>query len=210
MKEIAIIDYDIGNIRSVSACIEKVGAKAKLTRNFEEIMNSDGVILPGVGAFSYGMAKLEQYSLDHVIKNFIATGKPLLGICLGMQLLFSESYEFGYTHGLNLITGSVKKLKLLNSEVQKLPHIGWSNIEPSANNSWGDSILENISSKEHMYFCHSFIAIPENKSDILSYTNYSDNKFCSAVKHGNVYGVQFHPERSSTEGLKIIENFTSI
>lgn len=210
MTTIAIIDYEVGNIRSIFSAFEKVGSTPKLTRNPQEIMAADGLVLPGVGAYSHGMEKLREHSLDSVIKDFAATGKPVLGICLGMQLLLSESDEFGHTEGLGLIPGSVKKLMLLNPQVQKLPHVSWSELELPSNSAWDGTILEGIAPKEDMYFVHSFMAVPEGESHVLSLTNYSESQFCSSVKNGNVYGCQFHPEKSAEEGLKIITNFIRI
>ena len=210
MTIIAIIDYEVGNIRSIFSAFEKVGATPKLTRDHEEILDADGVVLPGVGAYSHGMEKLKEHGLDSIIKDFASTGKPLLGICLGMQLLLSESDEFGRTEGLDLIPGFVKQLNLLNPQVQKLPHVSWNEIQKPNNVSWGGTIFEDISPEEDMYFVHSFMAVPESESHMLSLTSYSDSQFCSSVKSGNIYGCQFHPEKSAEEGLKIISNFIRI
>ena len=210
MTTIAIVDYEVGNIRSIFSAFEKMGATPKLTRDRQEILNTDGVVLPGVGAYSHGMKKLKEHGLDSVIKDFAATGKPVLGICLGMQLLLSESDEFGRTEGLGLIPGSVKQLNLLNPQVQKLPHVSWNELQVPNGMSWHETILEGIASEEDMYFVHSFMAVPESESHVLSLTSYSDSQFCSSVKNGNVYGCQFHPEKSAAEGLKIISNFIRI
>ena len=210
MTEIAIIDYEIGNIRSIFSAFEKVGVTPKLTRDPQEILSGDGVVLPGVGAYSHGMQKLKEHGLDLALKDFAATGKPLLGICLGMQLLLSESNEFGRTEGLGLIPGSVKQLNLLNPQVQKLPHVSWNELQKPNNVSWDGTIFEGIASGEDMYFVHSFMAVPESEDHVLTLTNYSDSQFCSSVKNGNVYGCQFHPEKSAEEGLKIISNFIKI
>ena len=210
MTTIAIIDYEVGNIRSIFSAFEKVGAKPKLTRDRQEIMGANGVVLPGVGAYSHGMDKLREYGLDNVVKDFAATGKPVLGICLGMQLLLSESEEFGRTEGLGLIPGSVKKLNLLDPKVQKLPHVSWSELQVPKGMSWDGTILEGLAYDEDMYFVHSFMAVPESESHVISLTSYSDSLFCSSVKNGHVYGCQFHPEKSADEGLKIISNFIRI
>ena len=210
MTTIAIIDYEVGNLRSIFSAFEKVGATPKLTRDRQEILDADGVVLPGVGAYSYGMDKLKEHGLVTLVKDFAATGKPVLGICLGMQLLLSASEEFGRTEGLGLIPGSVKQLNLLDPEVQKLPHVSWNEIQVPNGMSWDGTILEGIVSEEDMYFVHSFMAVPEDESHVLSLTSYSDSRFCSSVKNGNVYGCQFHPEKSAEEGLKIISNFIRI
>jgi len=210
MTTIAIIDYEVGNLRSIFSAFEKVGATPKLTRDRQEILDADGVVLPGVGAYSYGMDKLKEHGLVTLVKDFAATGKPVLGICLGMQLLLSASEEFGRTEGLGLIPGSVKQLNLLDPEVQKLPHVSWNEIQVPNGMSWDGTILEGIVSEEDMYFVHSFMAVPDDESHVLSLTSYSDSRFCSSVKNGNVYGCQFHPEKSAEEGLKIISNFIRI
>lgn len=210
MTAIAIIDYEVGNIRSIFSAFEKVGVTPKLTKNLQEILDADGVVLPGVGAYSHGMQKLQEHSLDIALKDFAATGKPLLGICLGMQLLLSESDEFGRTEGLDLIPGSVKQLNLLNPQVQKLPHVSWNELQVPNGMSWDGTILEGIAPEDDLYFVHSFMAVPESGSHVLSLTSYSGSKFCSSVKNGNVYGCQFHPEKSAEKGLKIISNFIQI
>ena len=183
MTIIAIIDYEVGNIRSIFSAFEKMGATPKLTRDRQEILNTDGVVLPGVGAYSHGMKKLKEHGLDSVIKDFAATGKPVLGICLGMQLLLSKSDEFGRSEGLGLIPGSVKQLNLLNPQVQKLPHVSWNELQVPSGMSWNETILDGIASEEDMYFVHSFMAVPESESHVLSLTSYSDSQFCSSVKN---------------------------
>ena len=210
MTKIAIIDYELGNIRSIFSAFEKVGATPKLVRGRREILDADGMILPGVGAYSHGMEKLKEHGLDSVIKEYSETGKPILGICLGMQLLLSESEEFGRTEGLGLIPGSVKRLNLLNPKNHKLPHVSWNELQKPSKVSWDGTIFEDIASEEDMYFVHSFMAVPESESHVLSLTSYSDSQFCSSVKNENVYGCQFHPEKSAEKGLKIISNFIRI
>jgi len=210
MINLTIIDYEVGNIRSIFSAFVKVGVTPKLTRDRQEILDSDGVVLPGVGAYSHGMDKLKKHGLDNVIKDFAATDKPMLGICLGMQLLFTESEEFGQTKGLGLIPGSVKQLNLLDPKEQKLPHVSWSELHVPNGMSWDGTILEGLAPEEDMYFVHSFMAVPESESHVMSLTSYSGSRFCSSVKNENVYGCQFHPEKSAEEGLKIISNFIRI
>lgn len=207
MSVIAIIDYDVGNIRSIFAAFEKVGANPKLTRDRDEVMSADGLVLPGVGAFSHGMAKLKKYGLDDVIKDFAASNKPVLGVCLGMQILLGQSSEFGKTEGLNLIAGSVTRLQLNDPNVTKLPHVSWNELEVPEHLAWDGTILEDVVAEEDMYFVHSFMAVPDNPEHVLSTTTYSQSRFCSSVRNGNIYGCQFHPEKSGSEGLKIISNF---
>lgn len=207
--KLVIIDYDIGNVRSILNAFEKIGVVPILSKDKDEILSADGVILPGVGAFSHGMENLYKYSLIQTLKEYTKMDKPLLGICLGMQMLFDESEEFGTTKGLGLISGKVIKLPTKDKNNEKLPHVGWNEIE-SKNISWDNTILKNIDSKSDMYFVHSYIAIPNDKDNILATTVYSNYEFCSSVKKNNIYGCQFHPEKSANDGLKIIKNFLNI
>jgi imidazole glycerol-phosphate synthase subunit HisH len=207
--KIVIIDYDIGNVRSILNAFEKVGVEPILSRDENEILNADGVILPGVGSFSHGMKNLNKYSLVDTLKKYAKTNKPLLGICLGMQMLLDESEEFEKTKGIGLISGKVIKIPTQDKNNEKLPHVSWNEIKPK-NIDWNDTILQNINSQSDMYFVHSYIAKPTDENDILSTTTYSDYEFCSSIKKDNIYGCQFHPEKSASVGLKIIENFIKI
>jgi glutamine amidotransferase len=207
--KIAIINYDIGNVQSILNAFEKQGVNAILTREKNEILDADGVILPGVGAFSFGMGNLKKYNLINTINEYVKTNKPFMGICLGMQMLFEESEEFGKTLGLGLISGEVIKLPIQNSKFEKLPHVSWNELSQK-NIGWDQTILNEIEENSDMYFVHSFIAIPKDDRHILSTTEYSGYEFCSSVKKDNIYGCQFHPEKSGKIGLKIINNFIKI
>jgi len=204
--KLALIDYGIGNVKSISNAFKIHGIDLTLTREKDSITNSDGIILPGVGAFSHGMNNLKKFELVDILKE---SNKPLLGICLGMQLLFDESEEFTKTKGLGLIKGEVIKLPLPETKNLKLPNIGWRKILKSEIN-WKGTILENLSEESKMYFVHTYAASPKNNSNILSLTEFGGTKFCSSVKHRNIYGCQFHPEKSANEGLRIIKNFIKI
>ncbi len=204
--KLALIDYGIGNVKSITNAFKIHGIDLTLTREKDSITNSDGIILPGVGAFSHGMNNLKKFELVDILKE---SNKPLLGICLGMQLLFDESEEFTKTKGLGLIKGEVIKLPLPETKNLKLPNIGWRKILKSEIN-WKGTILENLSEESKMYFVHTYAASPKNKSNILSLTEFGGTKFCSSVKNSNIYGCQFHPEKSANEGLRIIENFIKI
>lgn len=206
---LVIINYDIGNVRSIINAFEKIGTKPILSRDKEEILNADGVILPGVGAFSHGMENLYKYSLVDVIKEYVKTNKPFLGICLGMQMLLDESEEFGSKKGIGLIPGKVIKLPTKDSNNEKLPHVSWNEIRPK-NITWKGTILNNTNTKSDMYFVHSYTAVPKNKNNILSTTVYSGYEFCSSIKKENIYGCQFHPEKSASAGLEIIKSFIKI
>lgn len=207
--KIVIIDYGIGNVKSIINSLERHGERAILSRDKKIILNADGLILPGVGAFSQGMKNLVKYKLVDIIKEYVKTKKPLLGICLGMQLLLEESEEFGKHEGLGLIKGKVIKLPVKESNHIKLPHISWNEIIPK-NISWNKSILENVEVGSDMYFVHRYTTNLENENEILSTTKYHDVEFTSSLKKDNIYGCQFHPEKSGEMGLSIIKNFIKI
>jgi len=207
--KIVIIDYGIGNVKSIMNALEHRGQKAFLSRDRDVILGADGLILPGVGAFSHGMNNLNKYGLVTIIKEYVKTDKPLLGICLGMQMLLEESEEFGNTKGIGIIKGKVIKLPVVNSNKIKLPHIGWNEIQTNKI-KWGNTILNDVEVSSNMYFVHTYVAIPNNENEILSTTEYFGIEFCSSLKKGNVYGCQFHPEKSASRGLTIIRNFINI
>lgn len=196
---ISIIDYGMGNLKSVENAFKFLGIEAVITRDEKEIKNSKGILLPGVGAFPDAMKNLKEYSLDSIIKEEVKNGKPLLGVCLGMQLLFSKSYEGEECEGLDLITGSVKKLQ---GNI-KIPHIGWNSLEFNRE----DKLIDELKEESYVYFVHSFFATDMKEEDLLAYSIYGDNKIPALVNRGNVYGAQFHPEKSGDVGLKILEDF---
>jgi glutamine amidotransferase len=199
LPQIAIIDYGIGNVKSIQNALLSVGANTILTNREEEIMAADGLILPGVGSFPKGMNNLREHKLDSVIRKFRDSEKPLLGICLGMQLLMEEGTEFGITKGLGLIKGRVEKLE---DTTQKLPHIAWSHILVHENKK------ELIPSTGPFYFVHSYVVTPYLKENILATSYYGGKEFCAAVIERNVMGVQFHPEKSGEKGLNLLRTFT--
>jgi glutamine amidotransferase len=209
-KKIVIIDYGIGNVKSMYNAFFNLGYKPELTSDKQTILNADAVVLPGVGAFNKGIENLNNRGLFQIIHEFIKKGNPFLGVCLGMQMLFEESQEFGITPGLSLIKGKVIKLPFIPNSEEKLPHVSWNElIEPMAGR-WDGTILENIPLNSDAYFVHSFVAEPTNEKDLLATTNYAGVNFCSAVQHENIYGTQFHPEKSSKIGLSILNNFVNL
>ena len=207
--KIVIVDYDIGNVRSIYSAFKNQGIEPILSNDSEVILNADGIVLPGVGAYSHAMKNLKKHNLINILKNYAKTEKPILGICLGMQLLLEESEEFGITEGLGLIKGRVVKIPIANTFQTKLPNINWLALESNFL-KWDKTILNNISLNSEMYFIHSYVAKLDNENEVLSVTDFHNVKFCSTLKKGNIYGCQFHPEKSSQIGLKIIKNFIKI
>ncbi|MFH0925292.1 MAG: imidazole glycerol phosphate synthase subunit HisH [bacterium] len=202
---ITIINYGMGNLRSVQKGFEKVGAQALITNNPDEILKADKIVLPGVGAFKQAMESLSNLGLIDPLISVIKRGVPYLGICLGLQLLFSESEEFGNCRGLGLIKGKIKKFNNSQDKTLKIPHMGWNSI-----NILKDSPLYNsIKNNTFFYFVHSYYAEPADKDNILSSSEYGIN-FTSAIAVDNIFATQFHPEKSQIEGLKILKNFAEI
>lgn len=193
MIKIGILDYGLGNKLSICAAIEYLGYDYEFTDSLEILNQCTILILPGVGSFPKGMDNLKKKGLDIFLKNN-ANEKKIIGICLGMQLLFSSSTEFKYTKGLNLVTGKVIKFDDTNF---RIPNIGWRPIKP--NNL-------NINSDDYFYFVHSFFSIPESDSVITSTSKFFGFEFVSSIKYKNVYGFQFHPEKSSKQGLRLLDN----
>ncbi len=201
-KSVAIIDYGMGNLRSVENAVKKLEAKVKIISIPTELVNHDSIILPGVGSFKKAVKMLHEKNWIEEIKNeALNKKKPFLGICLGMQLLASESEEFGFSKGLDLIKGKIKFLGNLGCK-DKVPHIGWNSVSFTKDHY----LFKGISNKADFYFVNSFVFVPENKNHNLANTNYDIN-FCSIVAKDNIYGVQFHPEKSSKAGRKLLKNF---
>ena len=210
MKTAAVIDYGVVNIKNVLRSLEYVGVCAKRSEDPDRILNSDAIILPGVGAFASGMSELQKLGMDDAIKNFTRTGRPVLGICLGMQLLLDVSYEFGQHQGLGLIPGSVIPVPtaISKGKKRKVPHIGWNALKyPFGRRNWNDSCLDQTPLGTFCYFVHSYMAIPSNKEHVFSESNYDGVKIVSAIRKDNITGLQFHPERSGPAGLQILRRF---
>jgi glutamine amidotransferase len=196
---IGIVDYGMGNLRSVYNAIVFLGFEAKLVSKTEDFNELSHLIIPGVGAFSSAMSNLNEANLIDPIKTFIASGKPVLGICLGMQLLASFGFEPNESEGLNIIEGKVVKFQL---EDKRIPHVGWNSINLTRKHY----LFEGVKKGVDFYFVHSFYFDAKNAEDILAYCEYSMN-FPAIVSKNNVTGIQFHPEKSQKNGLKILENF---
>lgn len=199
---IAIVDYGMGNLRSVKKAFENLGFSTNVTRNPDEILSSDGLVLPGVGAFGDCMKNLEEYNLVKPIKNFIKNGKPFLGICLGLQLLFEKSEESQGIRGLGILKGNVVRFPRSGDGKLKIPHMGWNQVEVQKELS----ILKGIPQGSWFYFVHSYFPEPEDKN-VGALKSHYGIEFTSAVQKENIFACQFHPEKSSTQGLRILENF---
>lgn len=195
---IGIIDYGMGNLRSVQKALELLGYETLISDEYHELSKCESLILPGVGAFPDAMANLKKASLDNIVKEYAESGRPVLGICLGMQLLFDVGYEVSECEGLGLIHGSV--LKLL--EDVKVPHMGWNSLSVRGN----CPLLKGVEEESYVYFVHSFYAAVKNDEDLNAWTQYG-GRVPAVVSRGSVYGVQFHPEKSGSVGLKILKNF---
>jgi imidazole glycerol-phosphate synthase subunit HisH len=212
--EVAIIDYKRSNLFNIVRALEVIGAEnIKIISNGKSALTADRMILPGVGAFGDAMKDLQEKKLDSTIREFAQTGKPLLGICLGMQLLLNSSMEFGNHAGLGLIPGEVKPLRnFLPDTSIKIPHISWNELIMEETPDQLDehvltSLLTNIPQKASFYFTHSLVSVPENPEHTISKTEYANHLFCSILKKNNILGCQFHPERSGNIGLQFLKNF---
>jgi imidazole glycerol-phosphate synthase subunit HisH len=202
MTTIAILDYGMGNLRSVEKALERVGAQAEITSDPARAEAADGVILPGVGAFPRAMERVRELGLDELVSGRIKSGAPVLGICLGLQLLFESSVENEGASGLALLGGVVAPLE---ANGYKVPHIGWSPVR------WehGSRLTEGLGEETPFYFVHSFAPRPRTDDDVLGTAAYGE-RFACAVERPPLYGVQFHPEKSSSAGLQLLSNFVRI
>lgn len=205
---IAVIDYGMGNLRSVVKGFEKVGIIATVTTDPAQVAAADGVVLPGVGAFGMAMEHLHSAGLTRVIHEVIAADKPFLGICLGLQLLFEESEEFGPVKGLGVLAGSVRRFFPQGAPAGvKIPHMGWNALEIRPPCS---PLLANIPHAEHFYFVHSYYVAPEDEQVIAAETEFAGFTFTSVITRSNLFACQFHPEKSGSMGLQILKNFRDI
>lgn len=198
---IAVIDYGAGNLKSVSKALEFLKAKCIVTSRIEDIKKADKIILPGVGNFGDAVKSLKQLGIFGAIKKEIRRGKPYLGICLGLQLLFEKSEESKKNEGLGIFKGNVVKFKAN----KKIPQIGWNKLKIKKKSKLFNGLKEG-----HVYFVHSYYVKPKDKKIILTTTNYGGEEFVSGIEKGNIFAFQFHPEKSGTYGLKILKNFVSL
>ncbi|MBK8899646.1 MAG: imidazole glycerol phosphate synthase subunit HisH [Anaerolineaceae bacterium] len=223
MNTITMIDYGASNIRSAQKAFEYIGAEVQLTDDPEAVRRASKLVLPGVGAFGSGMDGLRRHNLPEAIHEAVQRGVPFLGICVGMQLMFSEGHEMGVHQGLNLLAGKVVRFpemvngkRLMVNEADqltvnhsqltinhlKVPHMGWNQLEPA----WKNPLLDGVQTGDYAYFVHSYYCDPEEATAVLAWTDYGF-PFASVVAQDNIYGLQFHPEKSQSVGLKILKNF---
>ncbi|MCX5678520.1 MAG: imidazole glycerol phosphate synthase subunit HisH [Candidatus Omnitrophica bacterium] len=212
---IAVIDYGMGNLRSVEKALELVGAKVKVTSNPADLARCDKLVFPGVGAFGDAMRELKSLRLVDPIKDAIKSGKLFLGLCLGMQLLFDDSDEAPGVKGLSVLKGGVKRFRFVKSGL-KVPHMGWNSIQGTGfrvrgtgQRGQGAEILRGVPEGSYMYFVHSYYVKPKDRDVVLTTTDYGID-FVSGVCKDNIYGFQFHPEKSQDVGIKILENFVKL
>jgi glutamine amidotransferase len=214
----AIVDYGLGNLYSVKHACEHAGMRGCITSSADDLKASDVVLLPGVGAYQDAMVSLRKLGLVDTLREIAEMGKPLVGICLGMQLLMTRSYEFGTHDGLNLIQGEVVHFEhptqtvdrggQIEEQTLKVPQIGWNRVV-EGERQWENTPLKGLPNDVFMYFVHSYYVKPTDQSVILATTNYGSIEFCSALQSNNIFACQFHPERSGPEGLRIYENLST-
>ncbi len=207
MSRIVIIDYGVGNLQSLKKAFAYFGVNAILSEDAEEIAAADGVVLPGVGSFEAGMRGLHLRGLGETVRAVARANRPMLGICLGAQLMLEKGYEFGEFDGLGIMRGDVVKFDETGRE--KIPEVGWNTVYPPEDISWQGSIFEGAERPE-MYFTHSYIFAPKEHGNIFGMTTYGGKEFCSVIRKGNIYGCQFHPEKSGEAGLALIKRFITL
>lgn len=213
-SDVVVIDYGMGNLLSVRRGLEHCGATVQVSSDPDVIYHAARVVLPGVGAFAHAMGELKRLQLDEVIRAVAHRGTPLLGICLGMQLLLDESQEFGHAVGLGLITGQVVPIPTLGADggPLKVPHIGWNmlRLPNDGIQDWGDTLLQDIKPGETVYFVHSFMAQTKDSAQQIAECRYGDLSVCATIASNNIHGCQFHPEKSGITGLKILSRFLAL
>jgi len=205
---VLIVDYGVGHLYSVENACRQVGLRAEISGIPHDLADADGAVLPGIGAFGDAVATLRRLDFIEPLRDLVASGKPVMGVCLGMQLLMTESYEFGPHKGLGVIEGTVEHLgrPMDHERALKVPHVGWTRVD-RAGRSWAGTALSGIPDGSYMYFVHSYRVLPADPGVVLSEATYGDVTFCSSVQTGAVFGCQFHPERSTRLGLQVYRNF---
>ena len=213
MADVTVVDYGRGNLFSVSRALEHCGAEVELTDSPARIKEAKRLVLPGVGAFGDAIDELRRRELIDPLREFAASGRPFLGICVGLQLMFDVSEEFGEHAGLGLIPGRVSPIPRTgaNGQPHKTPHIGWSELVlPSGDTSWQGTILDGVEGPVYCYFVHTYTAMPDKESHRLADCRYNGRRIAAAVRRGNLWGCQFHPEKSAATGLHMLRNFLDL
>jgi imidazole glycerol-phosphate synthase subunit HisH len=208
---VAVVDYGVGNLFSVTRALEACGGSVTPVQTADQVVRAERLVLPGVGAFRKGMEGLAQRGLVEPLRAFAATGRPFLGICLGMQMLLDQSEEFGEHRGLGIISGTVLPIQTTgpNGNSNKVPHIGWTEVSPPVENPdrWPGTILAGLPASPAVYFVHSYNAMPARPNERLADCYYAGHRIAAAIGSSNVWGCQFHPEKSGPIGLQILSNF---
>ena len=213
MTRVLVVDYGVGNLLSVCRAFEACGATVDLNGNPERIPSAERLVVPGVGAFGDCMNELRRRQLIQPILDYVASGNPVLGICVGMQMMMRIGEEFGEHEGLGIAPGRVRAIPgtMSDGRAHKIPHIGWNALlKPTPNTVWDGTILDGVPPGPTCYFVHSFTAEPENEQDRLADCDYNGRRISAALRVGNVYGTQFHPEKSGQIGLRILRNFLAL
>ena len=205
---ISIVDYGLANLHSVGKAVEFLGSEFRIIDSPEQISSAEKIILPGVGSFGKAMSNLEKKGIDEALRAFAETGRPFLGICLGMQLLLESSQESRGVRGLGVIKGEIKRFNdACFPVVEKIPNINWMNVDLSENGNREKSCFSRIAKDDFFYFVHSYVAAPEDPGNVLATAKYGEARFVAAIGDSNVVGTQFHPEKSGEAGLKILDDF---
>lgn len=206
---VTIVDYGVGNLFSVRGALEYCDAQPQFSSSPQAIENADRLLLPGVGAFADSMADMRDCNLVEPVLRFAETGRPLLGICLGMQMLMEESEEFGLHEGLGVVKGRVVPIPSngADGEPHRIPHVGWNELYPSHPGTWNETLLRDVREGDSVYFVHSFMAVPEVPGHRVADCDYHGQKICAVLQRENVFGCQFHPEKSGEVGIQILRNF---
>ena len=214
---VAVVDYSLGNLFSIKQACAFAGMEARISSERSVLESTDALLLPGVGSFGQAITELKELDLIHFLQDYATGSKPLIGICLGMQLLMSSSEEFGHHKGLGIISGTVKKFREPSEETGslKVPQVSWNTIRKegerhrNAAGQWDRSPLKGLPDPSFMYFVHSYYVEPEAAELVASYTIYGNHTYCSSLLHGEIFACQFHPERSGPNGLKIYQNMAA-
>lgn len=212
-RQVSILDYGMANLLNVARAFERCGAEVKLVDRANSVVSAERLVVPGVGAFEHALSEIRQHGHDDAIRRFVESGKPFFGICVGMQMLFDSSEEFGSHKGLGILPGKVNKIpnKTVIGKAQRVPHIGWNHLTLAlARSTWRETLLGAFEAQmPAFYFVHSFAAQPEHESDRLADCIYGGHRICAAIQRDNIVATQFHPERSATAGLELIKEFLS-